>query len=228
MDFEDDFLLFGSDTPTQPERSFKEFLKHVQDGQIHHWKGYKPLDITYEYLGRHFEVLIARVERPQPAFILCMNSPLGETLIFKRDNSLLGVADDFFELETNETLTPAKREEVMNDRTVQSQLNILSPMKLVVLNKIISVVGCYMSWDDYCGELVSRYTSAIQNLTLYTASVIRKLRLERISHDIDCPFCREKVEPSGGFTCGKCGTLHHLACWQTNGGCSVFGCKPKL
>lgn len=225
MGFEDDLLYEASSR--KPGRSFREFLQHVQDSHIYHWKGTKPLDIAYDYLGRHFEVLIAKAESPQSVFLLCMNSSLGETLVFKRDNSLLGVADDYYELETHETLAPSKRDEVLNDRSVQSQLSILSPMSLILLNSKISIISCYMPWEQYCGELVSRYTSAIQNLTLYTSKVIRRLRLEPVNHDVDCPFCREQVEPSGGFTCGKCGTLHHLSCWQSNGGCSVFGCKPK-
>lgn len=28
-------------------------------------------------------------------------------------------------------------------------------------------------------------------------------------------------------TCLRCDTPHHAECWNYNGGCAVFGCKPR-
>ena len=38
-----------------------------------------------------------------------------------------------------------------------------------------------------------------------------------------CPYCGGPInDPNDAVKCGTCGTLHHLDCWEANGGC----CKP--
>jgi TM2 domain-containing membrane protein YozV len=40
-----------------------------------------------------------------------------------------------------------------------------------------------------------------------------------------CPYCRTPIEPDDEIhKCSACGTVHHLECWEENGGCTVFGC----
>ena len=44
---------------------------------------------------------------------------------------------------------------------------------------------------------------------------------------IRCPFCRDDLEPEGpaATACPDCGTLHHAACLEEAGGCTVFACR---
>lgn len=40
-----------------------------------------------------------------------------------------------------------------------------------------------------------------------------------------CPYCRFPLKEGVAIeTCGSCGAVHHIECWQDNGGCSVTGC----
>ncbi len=40
-----------------------------------------------------------------------------------------------------------------------------------------------------------------------------------------CPYCRFALKEGVAIeTCGSCGAVHHVECWQDNGGCSVTGC----
>ncbi|MCO5165555.1 MAG: hypothetical protein M9894_04190 [Planctomycetes bacterium] len=41
-----------------------------------------------------------------------------------------------------------------------------------------------------------------------------------------CPYCRDEVPLEGGDVeaCDRCGTLHHRACLDEAGGCTIFGC----
>lgn len=41
-----------------------------------------------------------------------------------------------------------------------------------------------------------------------------------------CPYCRDEVPADGAGVeaCDRCGTLHHAACLDEAGGCTIFGC----
>ncbi len=40
-----------------------------------------------------------------------------------------------------------------------------------------------------------------------------------------CPYCRFPLKEGVAIeTCGSCGAVHHVECWQDNSGCSVTGC----
>ncbi|MGI6294809.1 MAG: RING finger protein [Armatimonadota bacterium] len=40
-----------------------------------------------------------------------------------------------------------------------------------------------------------------------------------------CPYCQTPIKPNEQvFVCDRCNIPHHLECWQTNGGCTTFGC----
>lgn len=42
-----------------------------------------------------------------------------------------------------------------------------------------------------------------------------------------CPYCRDDLAPDGpeASACSTCGTLHHAACLEEAGGCTVFACR---
>ena len=40
----------------------------------------------------------------------------------------------------------------------------------------------------------------------------------------DCPLCMLPVSGDGCVTCPECGTVHHISCWEQNGGCTTYGC----
>jgi hypothetical protein len=40
-----------------------------------------------------------------------------------------------------------------------------------------------------------------------------------------CPYCRFPLKQGVAIeACAACGAIHHIECWQDNGGCSVTGC----
>ncbi len=40
-----------------------------------------------------------------------------------------------------------------------------------------------------------------------------------------CPYCRFPLKEGVAIeACASCGAVHHIECWQDNGGCSVTGC----
>jgi hypothetical protein len=40
-----------------------------------------------------------------------------------------------------------------------------------------------------------------------------------------CPYCRFPLKEGVGVeACRACGAVHHVECWQDNGGCSITGC----
>jgi len=40
-----------------------------------------------------------------------------------------------------------------------------------------------------------------------------------------CPYCGEALDDRPARTCRHCKTPHHQECWQTNGGCTILGCR---
>jgi hypothetical protein len=47
-----------------------------------------------------------------------------------------------------------------------------------------------------------------------------------------CPYCRDEVELDGKGDddlkgCDRCDTMHHRACFEEAGGCTVFGCRRR-
>lgn len=46
-----------------------------------------------------------------------------------------------------------------------------------------------------------------------------------------CPCCRDEVqadrEGDDLTSCERCGTLHHRACFDEPGDCTIFGCAPR-
>jgi hypothetical protein len=44
-----------------------------------------------------------------------------------------------------------------------------------------------------------------------------------------CPYCRDDVGLDGDdiMACGGCDTVHHSACYDEAGGCTIFGCDRK-
>ena len=50
----------------------------------------------------------------------------------------------------------------------------------------------------------------------------------RASEDVVCPFCRERVTTAAlRAECADCATPHHLACYEEQGGCSIYGCTSR-
>ena len=50
------------------------------------------------------------------------------------------------------------------------------------------------------------------------------------SHDdaSHCPYCHEgfaETEDPARLSCATCQVVHHTACWEDHGGCSVYGCR---
>jgi hypothetical protein len=47
--------------------------------------------------------------------------------------------------------------------------------------------------------------------------------------DARCPYCRDAIDPAGeaALACGRCQTVHHRACLDEAGGCTVFGCGER-
>lgn len=58
---------------------------------------------------------------------------------------------------------------------------------------------------------------------LGSATLVRGSLRELSAQTQRCPFCHDGI---GGETtsCGACASVHHGACWEEHGGCSVFGC----
>lgn len=54
-------------------------------------------------------------------------------------------------------------------------------------------------------------------------AVLNGVVRERARSDRRCPFCHDALSQEVR-TCATCETSHHAACWDENGGCSVFAC----
>jgi len=43
-----------------------------------------------------------------------------------------------------------------------------------------------------------------------------------------CPYCQDLIKPGKEIiVCDRCGTPHHVECWNANGGCTTVGCGSK-
>ena len=43
-----------------------------------------------------------------------------------------------------------------------------------------------------------------------------------------CPYCKEPIRQGDAVrVCSSCGTVHHEACWNANGGCTTPGCPEQ-
>lgn len=42
-----------------------------------------------------------------------------------------------------------------------------------------------------------------------------------------CQVCGDPVDPSKGYNCPVCNTIHHLDCWEYLGTCSTYGCTGE-
>jgi hypothetical protein len=45
---------------------------------------------------------------------------------------------------------------------------------------------------------------------------------------LECPYCRLLIGAEGSVVCPRCGTPHHLKCWQELGGCASEGCPGMI
>jgi hypothetical protein len=46
--------------------------------------------------------------------------------------------------------------------------------------------------------------------------------------ELRCPFCKDDIgEEALSAECGDCATPHHLACYEEQGGCAVYGCRSN-
>lgn len=53
-----------------------------------------------------------------------------------------------------------------------------------------------------------------------------RLTVTKTSSYAICPYCRSRLSSSVDLiVCAFCRTAQHRACWNTNGKCSVFGCR---
>lgn len=44
-----------------------------------------------------------------------------------------------------------------------------------------------------------------------------------------CPFCQTPIKPGQqAITCSHCGISHHAECWQSNQGCTTYGCQGNM
>ncbi|MBI3723970.1 hypothetical protein HY251_08470 [bacterium] len=52
------------------------------------------------------------------------------------------------------------------------------------------------------------------------------VRTDRGRRGERCPYCHADIETRpDGVRCAKCGSAHHLSCWEEHKKCSVFGCE---
>ena len=42
-----------------------------------------------------------------------------------------------------------------------------------------------------------------------------------------CQVCGIAIEAGEVTRCSRCGTPHHIDCWNYNGGCAIYGCKQR-
>lgn len=42
-----------------------------------------------------------------------------------------------------------------------------------------------------------------------------------------CQVCGTSPDPQETVLCDRCGAPHHAECWEYNGGCAIFGCRPS-
>lgn len=46
--------------------------------------------------------------------------------------------------------------------------------------------------------------------------------------ELRCPFCKDDLgEEALSAECGDCGTPHHVACYEEQGGCALYGCRSN-
>jgi ssDNA-binding Zn-finger/Zn-ribbon topoisomerase 1 len=45
---------------------------------------------------------------------------------------------------------------------------------------------------------------------------------------LECPYCRLLLGTEAAVACPRCGTPHHLACWEELGGCASEGCPGMI
>jgi Prokaryotic RING finger family 1 len=80
-------------------------------------------------------------------------------------------------------------------------------------------------------ELLEKLLREEWDLLRTAANVLLPLELdvsERHALSLFCPFCRSELTDVVSVTrCSECSTLHHTACWNENGRCSIFGCKGQ-
>lgn len=67
-------------------------------------------------------------------------------------------------------------------------------------------------------ELMARLAGSFDDLVLLNGRV-RELDVSARR----CPFCHDALDAET-TSCGACETIHHTACWDENGGCTIFGC----
>jgi hypothetical protein len=68
-------------------------------------------------------------------------------------------------------------------------------------------------------EYLCVLAEGLEDLAVMNGVVRERARVER-----RCPFCHDGLGEADARTCEACDTVHHAACWDENGGCSVFAC----
>ncbi len=59
------------------------------------------------------------------------------------------------------------------------------------------------------------------------AAAVGLLKAHESQPDATCPFCKAATADDPTVSCDGCGTAHHAACWEEQGGCSVYGCASR-
>ena len=55
-----------------------------------------------------------------------------------------------------------------------------------------------------------------------------EVRIHSCSSSEYCAYCKECILDMNAIRCFRCNGAHHVDCYQSNGGCSVYGCNQKL
>jgi hypothetical protein len=87
--------------------------------------------------------------------------------------------------------------------------------------------GCYRRYleDHEDGRWAVEAKVRLEELD--QAARVASIDVKGAKQGEDCPFCKCPVGDELSVECGACGTRHHMACYQEQGGCSVYGCASK-
>jgi hypothetical protein len=66
-----------------------------------------------------------------------------------------------------------------------------------------------------------------ESLAVATDPNLINLEVRLVSDEPLCPLCGEPLAGETLYSCPGCMTPHHRECWQTNRGCTTFGCGRR-
>lgn len=180
--------------PGQLRDDFGEFFVHHKLREMRECYKLKPVQASYEHVGRIVELKLLHTEAPVSSIGLELEFRSPKSFVIRSNAAISPAAKTASpaRLFKNE-ISEEKLQELLADSSVKWHLGKLKELTFIALDNRRAYGSGKVCFEDFSAGLLDRLTSNLHNLCFYARKICMRIPFKEISDSTECPFCRDPV-----------------------------------